>query len=200
MQPNDHQGPQAAASEIHVVVDANALITACKFAVDQDLVIDCLSQACSIHIPESVANEATQNLRHPDARVADQRVKDGAIQVESPQASAPAFLDAYRLGRGEVDAIRLFLSNAASYEYEAVVTDDLRAYLVCSRMGFPVRILPDLVLDLLRQGRLTKRHATGIIEATSSRYSEGVMAHSRAQLEEVSADDDDTEDPAAGDR
>lgn len=58
-------------SGLQIIFDANALITACKFAVDQDVVIDRLSQACWIHVPESVAKEATQNARHPDARVAD---------------------------------------------------------------------------------------------------------------------------------
>lgn len=96
-----------------------------------------------------------------------------------------------------MDAIRLYLDNAPAYE--AVITDDLRAYLVCSRMRLPVHILPDLVLDLFRRGRLTKRDAEGIIETTASRYSEGVVAHSRAQLMEVSSDDDDAEDAATGD-
>lgn len=150
MEPSDHPAAREGAGEIHVVFDANALITACKFAVDQVVVIDRLSHACGIHIPASVANEATRSARHPDAGVADQRVKDGVIQVESPRATAPAFLDAYRLGGGEVDAIRLYLDNAPAYE--AVITDDLRAYLVCSRMGLPVYILPDLVLNLLRRG------------------------------------------------
>ena len=166
-----------------VIFDTNALITACKFSLEGEVLIDLLGKHCRIRIPQSVADEATQNPQHPDARIAAQRVADGSLLPEEPTVEAPDFLRAYRLGRGEVDAVRLYLSHPD--EVDLLITDDLRTYLVCSRMGIPVRILPDLIVELTRRGRLTKAQAIEIIEVTSSRYSDGVVAHSRAMLQEI---------------
>jgi predicted nucleic acid-binding protein len=169
------------------IFDANALITVCKFSSNKDSLIDILLWHCQIRISRSVAEEATRNPQHPDVRIAAQRVADGSLLVEEPTVPAPSFLREYRLGHGEVDAIRLYLSHPDGIDF--LVTDELRAYLVCSRMGIPVRILPDLVIELARRGRLTRPQTAKIIEVARSRYSDGIVAHSRALLAEVQESD-----------
>jgi predicted nucleic acid-binding protein len=180
-EPKEKASGEPASVALDVILDANALITACKFSIDNEVLVDILLRHCHLRIPQHVAEEATRRKEHPDARRAARRVANGSLLVEEPTAPAPSFLREYRLGQGEVDAIRLYLSHPAEF----LVTDELRAYLVCSRMGIPMRILPDLVIELARRGRLTKSQAAVIIEETRSRYSDGIVAHSRALLTEV---------------
>ena len=66
--------------------DANALITACKFALEGRPLIDLLLDHCAIQIPQSVAEEATRNPRHPDARLAARRISDGSLVPKEPSA------------------------------------------------------------------------------------------------------------------
>jgi predicted nucleic acid-binding protein len=170
--------------KLRIIVDANAFITACKFTLEQEVLIDLLLHHCQIELPPSVAEETTRNLRHPDAHVAAQRLAAGLLAVQSPTAPILGFLDEYHLGRGEKEAIRLYLSNPDGIDF--LITDDKLAYLVCGRMGIAVRLLPDLIIELVRRGSLTKIQAEKIIDVTSPRYSAGIVAHSRALLEEVS--------------
>ena len=69
--------------------------------------------------------------------------------------------------------------------FDFLVTDDLRTHLVATRMGIPVLILPDLIVELARRGRLTADQALRIIEVSQTRYSEGILAHTKAKLEEL---------------
>ncbi len=167
-----------------IIVDANAFITACKFTFEQEVLIDLLLRHCQIELPPSVAEETTRNMRHPDAQIAAQRLAAGLLAVKSPLAPMFGFLDEYHLGRGEKEAIRLYVSNPDEIDF--LITDDKLAYLVCGRMGITVRLLPDLIIELVRRGSLTMLQAENIINITSSRYSTGMVAHSRALLEEAS--------------
>lgn len=172
--------------DLKVIFDANALITVCKFTIDQEVLIDLLLRSCRIWLPQSVAEEATRDLRHLDAQVAAQRVAAGLLAIEFPTEPALSFLDEYHLGKGEKEAIRLYLSKKGQMDF--LITDDKLAYLVCNRMGIPTRLLPDLIIELVRQRSLTKAQAEKIIGATCPRYSAGIVAHSRARLEEVPND------------
>jgi predicted nucleic acid-binding protein len=193
--PKENMQKGTAIPALTVIFDANALITACKFSLEGEVLIDLLRKHCQIRIPQSVAEEATRNPQYPDAQIAAARVANGSLHVEAPTTSAPSFLKAYHLGQGEVDAICLYLSRPD--EVDLLITDDLRTYLVCSRMGITVRILPDLIVELARNSRLTKPQATRIIEVTRSRYSDGIVAHSRALLEEVEDGEEEAQESDA---
>jgi len=154
--------------------------------LEGEVLIDLLMNPCRIWLPQAVADEATQNQQHPDAQVVTQRVASGSLVVESPTMPTPDFLDVYHLGQGEKEAIGLYLSNCDETDY--LVTDDKLAYLVCSRMEISVRLLPDLIIELVRQGRWPKIQARKILEVTRPRYSAGIMVHLRVLLEEVIQD------------
>jgi predicted nucleic acid-binding protein len=166
-----------------VICDANALITACKFTVDRELLVDILLRSCQVWLPQSVATEATENRQFPDAQAAVQRIQQGLLTVETPMTPVPTFLREYRIGAGETEAICLYLSKRGEIDY--LVTDDKLVYLICDRMGIPKKLLPDLILELVRRDQLSKDQAQRMIEGARSRYSAGIIAHSKALVEEV---------------
>ena len=83
------------------------------------------------------------------------------------------------MGDGERDAIELCGQVA---EIEALVTDDYLAFIVATRLGLKVWMLPDLVLILSEHGQLAVEVAEAILEVIRPRYRVGVIAHSLVRL------------------
>jgi len=77
---------------LDVILDANALITACKFSIDNEVLVDILLRHCHLRIPQHVAEEATRRKEHPDARRAARRVANGSLHSDGIVAHSRALL------------------------------------------------------------------------------------------------------------
>lgn len=169
------------------IFDSNSLITACKFSLRANPLIGLISQAREITIPKSVSNETIKaKRRYPDARVAAEYIGTGAIKVAEAEVPKETFLHDYNLGRGEKEAIYLYLKRRKEFDY--IVTDDKLVYIICDRMGLPKLFFPDLVIALVKESKIKCELAQEIIELTKPRYSKGMISHSLALLKEVGQD------------
>lgn len=170
--------------EVNAVFDAGPLITACKFEAEGKLVIDHVLTGCRILIPPSVEEEvAILGARYPDGVAAGERIARGLIRVVSVREHRwDRHLDEYAMGDGEREAIELCGQEA---DVQALVTDEYLAFVAATRLGLKVWMLPDLVVELVRRGRLTDKVASAILEVIRPRYRAGVVEHSLEQLREV---------------
>src|SRR5437870_6177265 len=117
-----------------IVLDAAPLITACKFEVQGQLVIDYVLLGCRIVIAPSVEEEvAVLGAGYPDGVVAGERIAQGRIQVVpvGERRWAP-HLAAYAMGDGERDSLELC---GQAEGVEAFVTDDYLAFVAATRLG-----------------------------------------------------------------
>lgn len=170
--------------ERRVIFDTNALITACKFSIQGRHLIEWILQSHVVVVPSAVGEEAIRGKnRYEDAAVAARLIDAQKIQVEQVVVPQESFLHDYDLGRGEKEAICLYL--AQKDRVVALVTDDKLAYIVCDRMSVPKQLFLDFVLGLVRQGALAADLAREVIEVCQPRYSKGLIAHSLALLQEV---------------
>lgn len=167
-----------------VVLDAGPLITACKFEVYGKLVIDYLLLGCRIIIASSVEEEvAVLGADYPDGIAAGERIARGDIQVVPVvRRKWERHLETYALGVGERDSIELY---GQVEGVEALVIDDYLAFVVATRLGLKVWMLPDLVIQLVKRGSLTVNQATDILKVLRPRYRAGVIEHSLERLREV---------------
>ena len=167
-----------------VVFDSGPLITACKFEVEQKLVIDYLLTYCSILIASSVEEEvAVLGSNYSDGVAAGERIEGGKIKVVNVSHRRwNEHLHGYALGKGEQDSIELCGQEA---NVQAFVTDDHLAFIAASRLGLDVWMLPDLVLALRKRENLANREAKAILEVIRPRYRAGVIEYSLEKLREV---------------
>ncbi len=166
-----------------VVFDAGPLITACRFEVEGQRIVDYIAQRCYILITPSVEEEvAIRGAGYIDGMAAGERIVQGDIQVIPliTRRWASQLAD-YALGDGEIDSIEL----CAQVDAEALVTDDYLAFVTATRLGLKVWMLPDLIVQMVRRGDLSASVAKAILEAIRPRYRRGVIEQSMAQLEEV---------------
>ena len=69
----------------------------------------------------------------------------------------------YTMGDGEQDSIELC---GQETNIEAIVTDEYLAFIAAARLGLKVWMLPDLIVELVNQGKLTVRLARMISTRT----------------------------------
>jgi len=169
---------------LKLVMDTNALITVCKFSVEGDPLIKLILGLCHIIIPSAVKEEAiVAKDIYKDANVASDFIKSGNIEVAQATIPEMTFLNDYNLGEGEKEAIRLCLEKKGNINY--LITDDRLTYIVCDRMRIPKLFFLDLVIELVKQGKIGAKFAEKIINVASVRYSRGMVSHSFAILKEV---------------
>ncbi len=117
---------------ISAVFDAAPLITACKFQVEGQLIVDYLLSGCHIHIASKVEAEvAIMGSSYADGLAVAKRIARGEIQVVPVTADHLAQrLSAYALGDGE----RLSMEVALQMGPEIIfITDDYLAFIAASR-------------------------------------------------------------------
>ncbi len=167
-----------------VVFDTGPLITACKFKVQGEFVIDYLLSGCKVLIPQSVEEEvAVLGARYPDGAVAGERIARNDIRVLAiVERKWEQHLLSYALGDGERDSIEL--CNQVR-EAEALVVDDYLAFIASARLGLKTWMFPDLVVDSVVGARLTPGVAEAILETIRPRYRKGVIEHSLTYLKEL---------------
>lgn len=170
---------------IKPIFEAGPLISACKCAVRDQVVIDFLTPLVSITIPTAVYQEVVvAGSRYPDAAVAQQRVNAGNITVETPQPNPDltAVLALYGLGRGETEAILLTAEKMAQGVAVTLVVDDILAYVVCDRVKVNKMLFLDFLVMLTREGLLGIEEATSIVQSVQSRYPGPFVAHTLRML------------------
>lgn len=167
-----------------LVFDAAPLISACKFEVHGQLVIDHVLSACRVVIAPSVEEEvAVLGAAYADGVVAGERIVRGEIQVVPVgERQWSRYLADYALGDGERDAIELC---GQVQGIEALVTDDYLVFVAATRQGLKVWMLPDLVVELAERGDLALEVAEAILETIRPRYRLGVIEQSVVRLQEV---------------
>jgi len=168
------------------VFDAGPLITACKFYVEGQLVIDHLLAHCQVVIPVAVYDEVViAGSRFLDAQEAKRRVDTGNIEVATPVSNAglTPILTLYGFGDGEQEAISLVLED--DFQSTILVVDDHLAYLVSDRLGAPKLFLLDLVVQMVREKQLTTSVGCSIVEAIRQRYPESFVEHTLLILEQL---------------
>jgi predicted nucleic acid-binding protein len=165
------------------VFDTSPLITACKFELRGQPIIDHLLAAnCRIIVPSSVQAEITAELhRYPDAKIAAERIRNEQVLVRNVIMPSENVMDLYSLGYGEQAAIALAF--VLKSEINHVVLDEKLAYIVCDRLNLPKLFFLDLVLTLVEKNGLSKALGREIIDLVAPRYSFGMVEHSLKILE-----------------
>jgi predicted nucleic acid-binding protein len=167
----------------HTIFDAGPLITTCKFAAADRLVIDHILERCSIAIAASVYREVVvAGKSYPDANAARQRIEQGQITVLAPDTDSQqeALIAPYNLGDGERDTI--LLAKDISEQGTVLIIDDHLAYLVCDRLGLRKHFLLDLIVELVGTESLDKNLGLDIVEAIRTRYPLAFVEHTRRLL------------------
>jgi predicted nucleic acid-binding protein len=184
---SEYQQMRREKTAVEIIFDSNALITTCKFSIQGAPLLRLILKGCKIIIPKSVGDEVTRAEGHyPDAAVAARFISGGQLEVDEAEIPRETFLHDYSLGKGEKEAIYLYLKRKAQVDY--LITDDKLVYIVCDRMSIPKLFLLDLIIEMVRRGMLEYELAKEIIELAKPRYSKGMISHSLAILEEVKED------------
>ncbi|MFQ5593574.1 MAG: hypothetical protein ACE5HA_05450 [Anaerolineae bacterium] len=111
---------------------------------------------------------------------AGERIAAGKILVVSIKARRwDRHLERYSMGNGERDSIELC---GQTPDVEALIADDHLAFVVATRVGLQVWMLPDLVVELVSRGRLTDKLARDVLEVIRPRYRAGVIEHTFEKL------------------
>jgi len=167
--------------QLTTIFDTAPLITCCKFEVDGQPIVDHILPHCRIIIPLAVRQELmAEESRYSDAVIAAARVKRGIIEIRDVRLPSENVLDYYGLGEGEREAIALGLE--LDEEIDALVMDDKLGYIVCDRLELKQTFLLDLILRLEKETRIDREKARRMIEATSPRYTTGMVKHSLSML------------------
>jgi len=169
-----------------VVLDSGALITACKFAVSGELIVDGILRGCRVLVEQAVEDEvAVLGAGYADGIAAAERIAQGSLEVAAVRERKwRRHLAAYALGAGDVGSLELC---GQSDDQPTLVTDDYLAFVVGTRLGLTVQMLPDLLVALVECGELTAQLAEAMLQTMRPRYRTGVIEHSVVALEEVAS-------------
>lgn len=176
-----------------VIFDSGPLITLATPQVDGKPLIDYVYPLVSIVAVETVAQEITANLRHPNAAILKALLDAQHItRVPVPTTPVDALIDAYPKlgtdkGKGERDTIRLGVAT-----HNPVIIDDQQAFFVAARFELNPLTLQDFLVELVRTRRLPKALAVRLVTAMIGRYVETSIRHTLYKLNEV--DDDPSND------
>ncbi len=115
------------------------------------------------------------SARYPDARLADQLIADGRIEVTPVYLPAGNVLEHYRLGPGEKESIALYLDRADELDF--LVTDDRLAYVVSQRCGISAHLFLDLIIEFVERKLWRRELAEEVVNAVQQRFSGGFVPH-----------------------
>jgi predicted nucleic acid-binding protein len=166
-----------------LIFDAGPLITACRFSAADRPVIDHILSCCRVVVATSVRDEVVvAGSRYPDAQMARQRIEQNRIVVLSPPENSDLerLIGPYDLGNGERDTI--LLADHADLQASTLVIDDHLAYLVSDRLGKQRRFLLDVIVDLLKAGKMDEKLAVEIVGAVRTRYPPAFVEHTMLLL------------------
>lgn len=166
------------------IFDSSPLITLASFPIHKPAIETALSLT-DIMIVETVATETTKRLNYRDAVVIKTLINESKINIlPIPPTELDELIDAYKIGKGERDTIRLGLKNPEM----RLVMDDEAAFIVATRFKLSPTTLPDLLVEWVEKKLLEKAIALKIVNAFASRYSGAVINHTRHKLNEIEED------------
>lgn len=174
------------------IFDTSPLITLAGALVDGQNLIEHLLPFIRVLVVETVAQEATANLKYPDALVVQMLLNTNRIvKLPVPQTPVDRFIDRYPKlgvgkGKGERDTIRLGIMTPGS----RVVIDDQQAFFVAARFDLHPITLLDLIVELTRSHNLYKPTTLKLVNAISGRYAAVSVEHTIYKLNEVTDDSD----------
>ena len=168
-----------------VIFDSSALIPTIKYAVEEKCLCEYLVECVEIHIPPAVQRETIVNPeKFSGAAVLQALISQKKIFVDAvtPIAQTEEILSGYKLGRGEQEAILLYLQDQK--KFDAVILDDYVATIVCRRLQIGSMLLLDLIVRLERERLMSHDLAVAMITKVASRYIRGFVEHSLQMLGE----------------
>ncbi len=174
------------------IFDTSPLITLAGALHDGQHLIEHILPFIQLLIVETVAQEATANLKYPDAQVVQTLLNARRIgQIPVPNTPVDSFIDRYpklgsEKGKGERDTIRLGIATPGS----RVVIDDQQAFFVAARFDLRPITLLDLIVELTRSHKLDKPTALNLVNAIAGRYAAVSIEHTFYKLNEVKNDSD----------
>jgi hypothetical protein len=104
------------------------------------------------------------------------------VDAVAPIAEIEEILSGYKLGRGEQEAILLYLQDQK--KFDAVILDDYVATIVCRRLEIGSMLLLDLIVRLERKRLMPHDLAVAMITKVASRYIRGFVEHSLQMIGE----------------
>jgi len=161
-----------------IVLDASTLILLAK----SDLLL-LLTGKTQIEIPEEVRQEALVRKELYDARMIEEMVRTGKIQVSKiprPNRRNQVQVD-FRLEAGEAAALLLAKENN-----KPVGTDDGPAIKAAKIMGIPFFTAIHVLLELYEKGRINKKTALAKLDVLEKigRYNVQILADVRERIKE----------------
>lgn len=161
-----------------VVLDASTLILLAK----SDLLL-LLTAKTQIEIPEEVRREALVRKELYDARMIEEMVRTGKIQVSKlprPSRRRQVQVD-FRLEAGEAAALLLAKENS-----KPVGTDDGPAIKAAKIMGVPFFTAIHVLLELYEKGRINKKTALAKLDVLEKigRYNAQILADAHERIKE----------------
>jgi predicted nucleic acid-binding protein len=171
-----------------VIFDSSALIPTIKYAVEEKCLCEYLAECIEIHIPPAVQRETIVNPeKFSGAAMLQALISQNKIFVDAvaPIAETEEILTGYKLGRGEQEAILLYLQD--QQKFDAVILDDYVATIVCRRLEIGSMLLLDLIVRLEREHLMPHDLAVAMITKVASRYIRGFVEHSLQMLGEEKA-------------
>lgn len=167
-----------------LLLDTSPLITLCGFQSQRKSIVEYILPHYDLILVQTVADEATANLAHPDTALIARLLKSREIKtVPVPTSPLANIIDAYtKLGQGERDTFRL----ALTMPFATLILDDFLAFVVASRFGLKPILLLDFVVSLVERGEISKQIGLEITSAVSARYSRPFVDHTRYKLNEAS--------------
>lgn len=161
---------------LHLVFDANALITCCQAVTTRGPAIASVLEVSTLRVPTAVHQEVrAASARYSDARLAERLIADGSIEVIPTPLPAGNVLEHYRLGPGEKESIALYLDRANELDF--LVTDDRLAYVVSQRCGIPTYLFLDLIIEFVERKLWRRELAEEVVNAAQRRFSGGFVPH-----------------------
>jgi predicted nucleic acid-binding protein len=168
-----------------VIFDSSALIPTIKYAVEEKCLCEYLAECIEIHIPPAVQRETIVNPeKFSGAAMLQALISQNKIFVDAvaPIAETEEILTGYKLGRGEQEAILLYLQD--QQKFDAVILDDYVATIVCRRLEIGSMLLLDLIVRLERERLMPHDLAVAMITKVASRYIRGFVKHSLQMIGE----------------
>ncbi len=166
-----------------VVADSSSLIISAKAHI-----IEIMCREFDLLIPEAVFNESVVSgkaLEKPDAAIISQMVNGNKIRVKSAvfegNRGAQAIAADFRLGKGESEAIALFLQEEA----DLLLVDDRKGIGVSKALEISWATVPDMIVYLKRAEKLSYDSAIMAIDACQKegRYKIGFIMRAIQSLE-----------------
>jgi hypothetical protein len=172
-----------------VIFDSSALIPASKYALEGKRICEYLADYVEIHIPTAVHDEIVAPPEKFAGEAAIQSlIAQNKIVVEAvqPAAAATEILSGYKLGRGEQEAILLYLQKPG--QFDGIIVDDYVAAIVCRRLQIGNMLLLDLIVLLEQERLLPHDLAVAMLVKIAPRYNHGFVEHSLSMLGEPKID------------